>query len=1005
MPIENIVKYIREKRLIFILSLTAFIVIIGFFSILNRAQWEEPSLGLEFTTDETGFIYLHPERGKPPALAGVQDGDRLLQIEGIQFFEDGSQKKIHWRLNDRFKLTTTIIYKGRTLEQWIEKTGDVLDLEKIAFLLDENASIRLLFLRGTDPPHEVSYLLSTSAPDHQFEYFYLAFIGLLTLITGVFVIFARKPQVSGRLIFYFFTLLTFILFVYSYTTDEASFSTFIFAMDIIARNLFAAVFLHFIVTLIWTPNKRKIIASLIYALPVVLLGMEAFIFSYNKFFSSSPKYTRKFDVEFILLQKIELGVIALYFLTALAIAGWKMLKTRNIILKKQLKFIFFGILGALPLTLIYSASYISGLKSELISVPAGMLFILFPISLAYASIRYKLMDLELQVLRSLGYVLSLTTLLVIYFLSVFFIVSLFPDFETEALIVTLGLFTFLLAVIYEPLLRRIKNFLDKIVYRDSYDFRKTLGAFSREFSSEHNLKSLLYNILQRLSRTFTIKRAAAFLYDEEKNTYQLEIAYPEYKKPKRKGKKKPLINNPQFSKVFTDHLRLRKGRGYILEHEQVLQIREEFYQDQEVLDALNVDYIIPLHHSSAIPAIITLSAKTNGDLLTTEDIELLKIIQTPAAIACLNAILIETIRAESDKNFELMSFNKSILESIHGCVVVVDRTVKVIDTNTRFNQLFGRKPSEITGKKLQSVLPRDFSARFFTQIDRTVFSEGKDFTIYKMPYMHNNEQNFFNITLSAFPREKKASGHVIVFNDITDEALMEEHLFRTDKLASLGMLAAGMAHEVNTPLTGISSYIQMLLKDFKGNKDQAELLKKVDKQAERIKNLVGRLLNFSRPGEVQYSEVSINEVIMDTFELFGKQMEKSGIEFEFNLDKSVGPVYGDYIKLQQVLTNLLINARDAIRDRGTIKISTKTEDREVFITIQDDGMGISEENLRKIYDPFFSTKKDRGGTGLGLSISYAIIREHLGTISVRSRIKEGTTFLIRLPIIRMEADE
>jgi hypothetical protein len=364
--------------------------------------------------------------------------------------------------------------------------------------------------------------------------------------------------------------------------------------------------------------------------------------------------------------------------------------------------------------------------------------------------------------------------------------------------------------------------------------------------------------------------------------------------------------------------------------------------------------------------------------------------------------LIETLSEESQKNKELSEFNSTILESIRGAVVVLDKTGRVIQANRNFEDIFNCNPIYIKNKNLRSILPRNMASSLFSQIDRSIFDEGKSFNLYKMPYSSPDKQYFFNISIMPLKTIEGYAGNVILFDDITEQAVLEEQLFRTDKLASLGLLAAGLAHEVNTPLAGISSYVQMMIKEAEKENKSVETLTQIEKQSTRIKNLISRLLNFSRPGEIVYKDININDVILETHELFGKQMEKAGVTFRFNLLKNLKTVYGDYSKLQQVLTNLLINAKDAIHDKGVIKISTAIDEDDVVITIEDDGVGISREDLQKIYDPFFTTKHSRGGTGLGLSISYAIIREHLGTISVRSRINEGTSFVIRLPLSRDE---
>jgi hypothetical protein len=224
-------------------------------------------------------------------------------------------------------------------------------------------------------------------------------------------------------------------------------------------------------------------------------------------------------------------------------------------------------------------------------------------------------------------------------------------------------------------------------------------------------------------------------------------------------------------------------------------------------------------------------------------------------------------------------------------------------------------------------------------------------------------------------------------------------LQQREKLSSIGLLAAGVAHEINTPLTGVSSYTQMLLGMLAETDPKHALLQKIRKQTDRATGIVGNLLNFSRTGSVtELTEVDLNRVLEDTLQLLEPQMRQSSIEIERLFDDDVPKAFGNAGKLQQVFTNLLLNARDAIPDSGRITIRTGTEgDDAVRVEIADTGIGIAPENVARIYDPFYTTKGVGRGTGLGLAVSYGIVQEHSGHITVESAPGKGTTFRITVP--------
>ena len=201
------------------------------------------------------------------------------------------------------------------------------------------------------------------------------------------------------------------------------------------------------------------------------------------------------------------------------------------------------------------------------------------------------------------------------------------------------------------------------------------------------------------------------------------------------------------------------------------------------------------------------------------------------------------------------------------------------------------------------------------------------------------------------------------------------------------------------PLNGVSSYTQMLLGMVPETYPKHELLKKMHRQTERASNIVGNLLNFSRAGNAtDYVDLDINKLLNDTLQLLEPQLRKSSVEIIKNYDQIPPMVVGNGGKLQQVFTNLILNARDAMFGGGTITLSTSTGPTgDVIVEVADTGEGIPQENLSKVFDPFFTTKGVGNGTGLGLAVTYGIVQEHGGTIEVKSADGLGATFTITFP--------
>jgi signal transduction histidine kinase len=229
---------------------------------------------------------------------------------------------------------------------------------------------------------------------------------------------------------------------------------------------------------------------------------------------------------------------------------------------------------------------------------------------------------------------------------------------------------------------------------------------------------------------------------------------------------------------------------------------------------------------------------------------------------------------------------------------------------------------------------------------------------------------------------------------------LEEQLQISEKMASIGLLAAGVAHEVNTPLTGISSFTQMLLEGADPADPKTALLEKIERQTFRAAKIVNGLLNLSRPGSTSSEriEVDLNAVITDVFSLLEHQFEVARIKIRKELAADGLPVQGNEHQLQQVFLNLFLNARDAMPRGGWLSVATRAAGSGAVVEISDTGSGIPSDQLARIYDPFFTTKAIGRGTGLGLSITYGIVREHDGTIHCDSAVGQGTRFTLKLPL-------
>ena len=239
-----------------------------------------------------------------------------------------------------------------------------------------------------------------------------------------------------------------------------------------------------------------------------------------------------------------------------------------------------------------------------------------------------------------------------------------------------------------------------------------------------------------------------------------------------------------------------------------------------------------------------------------------------------------------------------------------------------------------------------------------------------------------------------------LIKDIEQRRLMEVQMAQADKLASIGELSAGIAHEINNPLGIILGYTQLLIRGESEGTEKYQDLRTIEKHVRNCKSIVEDLLNFARSSHPEKASVDIHQLIDDVNDFIQQHGRSSQLEIERRYDPNLPNLIIDDKKIRQVFMNLIMNAKHAVADKGTVTITTRWNDADQAATIQieDDGYGIEKMNLQRIFDPFFTTKPTGEGTGLGLSVSYGIIKSHGGHIDVSSRVGKGTTFTVTLPM-------
>jgi len=797
-------------------------------------------------------------------------------------------------------------------------------------------------------------------------YAYLAAVGLACFASGIFIV-LRWPTVRGAWIYGSLGLAMFARLVFSQTGAADTFDWIVHWIDECAAAAAPALLIH----LAWSLARfegaaRRVVLSFTYAVAGALFLAAVWMEGLG------GAYRFEDPVGAIAgLDRIGMAFLAAAVVFATLTLGVSLARTTSSLRRSQLRWMLWGLgVGFGPFTAIYAVPWTLGDLRPSWSELGVLSLVAVPAAFTAAMARYRLHDLDLLLRRSLAAFALAVVTIATYAGALAALRRLVVDLELPEAV--LGFLAALLTAMLYPRLRTwIREAVDRGFYRARYRYRATLLEWSRELTAETDLTSLLERLEARVRETLAVPAAVVLVRGTGTR----------FERPGTAGARATV----DLKRSVLDHL--ERHASYPLDASGLPGMPE-------------ARHVFGMKVKGRVSALLAVAERGSFESpLSSEDRALLATLCAHAAAAIEAARLVLDVRQHAAEVETLKVLQERILESSGVGLLLVDAEGRIRAWNRRLEEIYGLPREEALGRLLSEVFPLHTIRRIEREL--AAVGPGIEARIYRHALVNRtSERIVVNVALSPLAADGGDGARVATFDDVTARVKLEEQVLQQERLASLGLLAAGVAHEVNTPLTGISSYAQILLEDLEADDPRRGTLEKIEAQTRRASSIANSLLNLARPERSAFEMLPLNDAVHEVVKLFEPQIRDKKITLRADLGTDLPDVRGHRGKLQQVLLNLLSNARDAVEGGGHITVRTARRDERVVLEVTDDGVGIADEDLPHIFDPFFTTKGRGKGTGLGLSISYGIVREHDGAMHVESVPGEFTRFRVDLPVHR-----
>ena len=656
--------------------------------------------------------------------------------------------------------------------------------------------------------------------------------------------------------------------------------------------------------------------------------------------------------------------------------------------RSQVQFVLFGVYSIAVVNVV-TIVFAELLGLTLFQAYGPVTVTLFMAIFAYAMIRFHLLDTRSIVSKGLVYFASAAIIFLTF--QLFAVVAQVLVSEPVRFIeLWPALFSaLLLAFAFPKVKTRIRRTVEGTLLKGQYDIHKVYQRIAEEAAEEVQLDRLLERVTGEIQRSIGVKIIRVLLVDE-KNRDKLITKFTTWADD-------PLEETEDRAGLL-DYLRANPG-PLLLEKILHGQPDPHMIRVAEHLAELEAYFCLPLKTSQGLVGLVTMGQKNSQEVYTEAEVLAFRALAGPLGIAIANARLYQELEHVHDHL-------SRVFGQMREGVVAVNTDGVIMTVNKAAAKLVGEDQE---GRTLEA-LPTEVAALLRTTLEQKRAISDYESTI------HDLEGETIAVVMSSSYMDNTAaqvSGAVALIYDLSALKRLEENVMRADRLSSIGLLAAGMAHEIKNPLVSIKTFSQLLQQRYEDADFRATFEEVVPEEVDRIDTIVCRLLDFAKPKPISFELLPVTEVIDGVLQLVENQIAKNQVEIVRRYPDETLIVKGDEQQLHQVFLNLVLNAHDAMREHGgELVVSVETgharfrkkglvgllESECVRVSLTDTGCGIEPDHLKNLFTPFFTTKEK--GSGLGLSVVHSIITEHGGEIDVKSVVGHGATFTISLPLVR-----